>query len=135
MVCDDDLVIDRLFQWAANLSKKHFLHSSWLHSLVGNSTKDSLSSSFKTSLQLPALVQFTQTSQSLTQPLGPFNHFISSGSLNLAADGIHVLTNAVNLSALTGKQRTFLEHALESNEIIAKELKATNLEVINYSVE
>ena len=67
-------------------------------------------------------------SQPLTQT-GPFNHFVNSGTLNLAADGIHVFSSAVNLNSLSYKEKAFLEHALVSNEIMPKELKATSDDV------
>lgn len=135
MVCDDDLVIGRLLQWAANLAKKHFLYSSWLHSLAGSNSGNSTGSLSAASsgrdmpMQLPVVMQFGEASQPFTQPLGPFIHFVNGGTLDLAADGIHVFSNAVNLTGLSAKERTFLEHALESNEIIPKELKATTVEV------
>ncbi|KAI2802321.1 Minichromosome maintenance domain-containing protein 2 [Blomia tropicalis] len=137
VLCDDDLVVNRLFEWSCNLSEKHFLYSSRLHSLAGNLLKSSEpSSSVKADRSNrayeSAIVNFYNSSQfntQATQPLDPFNQIIIGGTLNLASDGIHPFTSAINLDQLPKKERAFLEHALESNEIIPKELKATNVEI------
>lgn len=59
----------------------------------------------------------------------PLERLANSGSLDMAANGIHMFSTAINLDSLSRKEKAFLEHALESNEIIPRELIATTVEV------
>lgn len=113
-------MINRHFQWCSCLAKNYFHHSSFLQTLAGNST----------------LFSFGQPENSLSQSdQNQWHTFVNSGTLNLAADGIHVFSSSVNLNSLPSKEKTYLEHSLESNEIIAKDLKATNQNVKFFLVE
>ena len=126
MLCDDDHTINRLFRWCCNLVKKHFEFSSSKHSLVGKNCHTPNAAPVRHRLDVLPVADFS--SQPLTQ-LGPFSNYVNSGSLNLAADGFHVFSSAVNLNSLSSKERAFLEHALVSNEIMPKELMATSGDV------
>lgn len=118
------------------------MHSSNLHSLVGNSVlfpayttktrskaKNNKNAKFdnQTPSGIPADVDDEECER--TENHDNVNTLVNSGTLNLAADGIHVFANSVNLNSLPNREKTFLEHALETNEIIAKDLKGTKQNV------
>lgn len=116
------------------------MHSSNLHSLVGNSvlfpayttktrSKAKNNKDAKFDNQTPSGIPADDEECKRTENHDNVNTLVNSGTLNLAADGIHVFANSVNLNSLPNREKTFLEHALETNEIIAKDLKGTKQNV------
>lgn len=53
------------------------------------------------------------------------SRLLVSGTLHLAAGGVHVFSTSARLEGLKTKEKASLEHVLESNEIIPKELLAS----------
>ncbi|CAG2179182.1 unnamed protein product, partial [Oppiella nova] len=90
VICDDTLIIRRLFEWSTLFTDHSFLQTSISMSMSGSVRKQS-------SLD-----------------------WIDSGALQLGADGITVITSACGLNELPEKERTSLFHALDTNEVIAR---------------
>ncbi|CAG2102714.1 unnamed protein product [Medioppia subpectinata] len=90
VVCNDTTMTRRLLHWSALFADHHFIQTS-ISQLMSGGTR------------MTGGVEWTD-----------------SGALHLGADGVTVITGAVGLNDLPVKNRTALFHALESNEVIAR---------------